>query len=640
VGRFGDEVGILWLPGPGEVRESRAKGATGPKPKVVKVRGTVPESDWKPPTDFPRLTGLVGFDFETYDPDLKKQGSNWPRHGKGKVVGFSLAGEGIRRYYSLYHEGGDNVEDPEQALRYLRDLAASPDVQMVCHNSPYEQGWAKRLGVQFARIPYCTQIAAALLDEYRRYKGGYNLNAVARDYLGAEKDDAMLQTAAAALGLHPKNDLWKIPGRFVGPYGEEDAELARNLFLKMEAQLRAQHLWQVFDLETRYSRVITEQRWRGIRIDVDRAEQIDQEFKDREAEIDREIQTLVGFPVGIWSGDDVAKAFDARGIAHDGSFTQGWMKTLDDPLPRLLLEARKKNKARTTFIESLLALTFNGRVYSQINQLPTDEGGAVSGRASSSNPNQQNQPNKDRDPIMGPLIRGLWLPEEGCQWAAVDYSQQEPRLAVHFAERADARGGREMGDLYRANPRLDMHKMCADLAGIVRWRAKTLNLALMYGKGEAATCHELGFPTIMIEGRNGPREVAGPEGAAFIAAYHAKVPFVNGLKEAVGLAVRRRGFIRTLLGRRCRFGNGKSPAHTGVNRLVQGSAGDQTKKAQVDMYEQLGEIPLVAVHDEVGVNKESDQQLSRVEQCMIEATPLTVPVVVDTAVGRNWGEAL
>lgn len=536
--------------------------------------------------------------------------------------------------------------DPEPCLRYLGDLAKDTGVRFVCHNVPYDLGWLwGRLGFKPVNVPYDTQAAVALLDEFRQGHGGYNLNAVGRDYCGLLKDESLLREAAAHLGLDPKNDIWKIPPKYVGPYAEIDGSNCLQVWNTVEPLLRAQGLWDIFDLECRFTMVITAMRMNGIRVDVDRAEQFSKSLAARELEASKEIKTLLGFEVPIWEGAVIQKAYDALGVDYPHtakgapSFTAPWLKTRTDRFSKLLLAQRRWEKVRCTFIDGFfLELAHNGRIYPQINPLPTDDGGTVSGRVSCAYPNVQQLSAKDEE--LAPEVRGCLLPDEGAEWAANDYSQQEPRLAVHFALLAGVEGARSVAEQYRTNPKTDFHQMVADIAIIKRPQAKILNLALIYGKGEAATCHELGFETEIIQSRNGPREVAGPEGKAFLAAYHRAVPFVNGLKEACKRAVKHKGYIRTLLGRHCRFGEGKSRDHTAVNRLCQGSAADQTKKAMVDMYEQLNEVPLAAVHDEVDNNKWSDRQIDLVRECMVEATPLEVPVVVDTAVGKDWGQAM
>lgn len=660
---FGDEAGVFWLPAPGGTtvrgkREARIHRPVGPPP----------ESYWTHPTDFPRLHGTVALDVETCDPNLKIVGPNWCRAGVGHLAGIGIAWPEGERYYPIGHATGDNM-DRDNVLRYISDLAADSSVQFVCHNAPYDYGWTwGREGMRFANRPYDTQAAIALLDEYRgrpQYiegvgvaPPGYNLNACGRDYCNILKDESKLKEAANYFGLDTKEDLWKLDPIYVGEYGETDAGNCLQLWQTVEPMLRAQGLWDLFILEMRYAVVVAEMRKQGVRVDVDRAERFRDELKRREAEASKRIKQLVGFEVPVWESAALAKAFKHRGIAFpytapskahpngQPSFTASWLKSINDPLAKDVHQIRRWEKVRGTFVEGFfLDLSTNGRVHPQINPLPTDDSGAVSGRSSCEKPNLQQLSAKDVE--MAQEVRGLCLPEEGAEWAALDYSQQEPRIAVHFAFLANVRGAKKIVDMYRNNPRIDFHKMVADLATaasgmlVERGPAKILNLALIYGKGEAATCHELGFETEIIRTKSGREvEVAGPEGKAFLENYHKAVPFVSGLKEKCKRAVKIKGYIRTLLGRRCRFGEGKAKDHMAVNRLVQGSAADQLKKANVDLYEQCGEIPLVNVHDENGLNKWSQQQIDRAVECMIETTPLEVPVVVDVATGRNWGEAL
>lgn len=649
VGRdFGDEDGVFWLPDPGSVTVKGKRAA-----RIHVPHGPEPISDWVPPTDFPRLSGVVALDVETNDPGLKIVGPNWCRPGVGDLVGFALAWPEGERYYPFGHLGGGNL-DRDVCMRYLADLAADSGVQFVAHNALYDYGWTwGRHGVRFANRPWDTQAAVALLDEYRQRNNlGYNLNAVGRDYCGILKDETGLAAAARYYGFDTKQDLWRLHSKHVGPYAETDSGNCLQIWHTLEPLLRAENLWDLFILEMRYAVVVSEMRKRGVRVDTDRAVRFRDELAAKEAEAAKQLRTLVGFEVPVWESATLAKAFDKRSIrypytapseAHPNgqpSFTAGWLKQIDDPLAKFVSQIRRWEKVRGTFVQGFfLDLATDGRVYPQINPLPTDDSGAVSGRSSCEKPNLQQLSAKD--PEMAREVRGLCLPEEGAEWAALDYSQQEPRLAVHFAYLANVRGARQVLNQYRANPRIDFHQMVATLAGILRPQAKILNLALIYGKGEAATCHELGFETEWVKVRSGRMvEVAGPDGKTFIEAYHRIVPFVSGLKDACKRAVKKKGYIRTLLGRRCRFGEGKAKDHMAVNRLVQGSAADQLKKANVDLYEQCTEIPLVNVHDENGLNKWSDRQIDLAVECMIETTPLEVPVIVDVAVGRNWGEAL
>jgi DNA polymerase I-like protein with 3'-5' exonuclease and polymerase domains len=645
---FGDEDGVFWLPSPGTTTLRGKREA-----RIHKPSGPPPESYWELPKDFPRLSGVVALDVETNDPDLKIVGPNWCRPGVGHLAGIAIAWPDGERYYPIGHAGEGNM-DRDAVLRYVADLAADRNVQFVAHNALYDYGWVwGREGIKFANRPWDTQAAVALLDEYRQRNNlGYNLNAVGRDYCNILKDESKLQEAADYFGLRSKHDLWKLAPKYVGEYAETDAGNCLQIWHTIEPMLREQNLWGIFDLEMRYAIVVSEMRKRGVRVDVDRAERFRDELSRREAEAQKQLKNLLGFDVSVWEQGSMVRAFDKRNIAYpytapskahpngQPSFTAPWLKTIDDPVAKLILQIRRWEKVRGTFVEGFfLNLSTNGRVYPQINPLPTDDSGAVSGRSSCEKPNLQQLSAKDVE--MAQEVRGLCLPEEGAEWAALDYSQQEPRLAVHFAFLAGVRGARQVVEQYRKNPKIDFHNMVAELGGIKRPQAKILNLALIYGKGEAATCLELGFETEWIKTRRGEMvEVAGPEGKAFLASYHRIVPFVSGLKDACKRAVKIKGYIRTLLGRRCRFGEGKAKDHMAVNRLVQGSAADQLKKANVDVYEQLGEIPLVNVHDEMGLNKWSQRRIDQCVEIMVETTPLEVPILVDVATGSNWGEAL
>jgi DNA polymerase I-like protein with 3'-5' exonuclease and polymerase domains len=645
MGKFGDEDGLLWLPPPAPIRTNAAGGKR--LPRIHVPRGPLPESNWTAPTDFPRLSGVIALDFENHDPRLLEIGSNWCRPGVGDVAGISIAWPDGERYYPVGHKNGHNL-DRSTVYRYIGDLAKNPDVRFVCHNLPYDLGWLwGRMGIKPFNVPYDTQAAVALLDEFRSRNGdGYNLNAVGRDYCNVLKDETLLNEAAAYFGLDPKADMWMLDPKYVGPYGEGDAGLTLQVWQTVEPMLRAAGLWELFMLEMRYCVVITAMRMNGVRVDTDRAVRYRDELLARAKADSVELKKLTGFEVPALEKGKVQQALEARGIecprtpAGNISITSPWLKTLDDPVAKLIVNIRRLDKVRTTFIEGFfLELATNGRVYPQINPLPTDDAGTISGRSSCTNPNLQQLSAKD--PELARDVRGCCLPEEGAEWAALDYSQQEPRLAVHFAYLAGVRGAATVVQQYRRDPRTDFHNMVNALAnGIGRGRAKILNLAMIYGKGEAATCHDLGFETEWIQTRYGPREVAGPEGKAFIENYHRLVPFVSGLKDACIKAVKKRGQIRTLLGRLCRFGEGKNSNHKAVNALVQGSAADQLKKANVDIYEETGQVPLVNVHDEIGLNKWSDAQIDRCSQIMVETTPLEVPIIVDVATGKNWGEAL
>jgi DNA polymerase I-like protein with 3'-5' exonuclease and polymerase domains len=333
------------------------------------------------------------------------------------------------------------------------------------------------------------------------------------------------------------------------------------------------------------------------------------------------------------------------------SFTKAWLDECGHPVAKMIVEAREVQKTYSTFLESYLGFSAkDGRVHTHFNQLRNDEGGTVSGRLSASNPNLQQVP--ARHEVIGPLVRGLFLPEEGQLWAANDFSSQEPRLLVHYATLLDLPGAEKMANAYKENPDTDFHQMVADMAGIKRKAAKTIGLGLMYGMGKQKLANSLDLPL--------------DEASELIATFHSKVPFLKGTVDAVMKRIEHPasgGAIRTLLGRKCRFplwepmewGVNKAlpreqaiieygsrikraGTYKGLNRLIQGSAADQTKAGMVALAKAGFDIRL-QVHDEIALSVRNRDEAREAADIMVKAVKLEVPSRVDVETGLSWGAA-
>jgi DNA polymerase I-like protein with 3'-5' exonuclease and polymerase domains len=309
-----------------------------------------------------------------------------------------------------------------------------------------------------------------------------------------------------------------------------------------------------------------------------------------------------------------------------------------------IARAREINKAHTTFIDTILKHSYKGRIHAEINQLRGDNGGTVTGRFSYSNPNLQQIPARNKE--LGPRIRSLFIPEEGHTWGCFDYSQQEPRLVVHYAALQNLYGVEEVLDSYNEGD-ADFHTIVADMAEIPRSQAKTINLGLFYGMGKNKLQAELGVSKEKSDG--------------LFRQYHNKVPFVKQLMDNVMQRAQNSGKIRTLLGRLCRFhlwepnqfgihkalphdaallehGPGIKRAYTykALNRLIQGSAADMTKKAMIDLHKE-GIIPHIQVHDELDISVMDHTHVEHIKEIMENAVSLEVPNKVDYESGPNWG---
>ena len=610
------------------------------------------DSDWIAPSEYPDLSKAteIAIDLETKDPNIKTKGSGWATFD-GHIVGFAVAAYGQQWYFPISHDAGGNM-DIAITTAWMQDVLKTPATK-IFHNASYDVGWLLVNGFEIRGQIVDTMIAAALINENRF---SFSLNACAKDYLGEIKSETFLNEKAKEWGIDPKADLWKLPAGYVGYYAEQDAGLTLRLWERFKTEISKQSLHDVWDMEMELLPILIETRRRGIRVDEAKAADLKKEFVKKEKTILHEIKKQTTLDVDIWAARSVAQVFDRIGVEYprtpkskEPSFTQNWLVNCDNPIAQLIRQAREINKFHSTFIDSIQRYVHKGRIHSEINQLRSDQGGTVSGRLSYSNPNLQQIPARNKE--YGDKIRSLFLPEEGKQWGSFDYSQQEPRLVAHYAASVNDHfeGAAEFIEAYK-NESADFHQIVADMAGISRTQAKTINLGLFYGMGKNKLATELGLHKDRAE--------------ELIRRYGERVPFVKKLATDVSSSASKYGFIRTIKGRKCRFdmwepstfGMNKAmdyeaaKAHYGnnirraftykaLNRLIQGSAADQTKEAMIQCYK-AGYKPLLQIHDELcfSINEEAD--IKNVKEIMENAIEsLKVPSKVDIALGRSWGEA-
>ena len=620
-----------------------------------------PKSEWVPPHELPDITGAksIAIDVETKDPNLKTKGPGWPT-GDGEVVGYAVAVDGWKGYIPIRHGGGGNI-DERIVNNWMKKVCESP-AEKIMHNAQYDAGWLRRMGFTLNGRIIDTMVVASLLDENRF---SYSLNALAFDYLAKTKSEKNLTEAARDFGVDPKAELWKLPSMHVGPYAEVDAELTLELWNYFKTLISKEDLWSIINLELDVLPVLIDMTWKGVRIDKDRVERTRDYLLKEEKEMLAKIKHITGMNVEVWAAQSLAKAFDSVGISYPKtekgapSFTRSFLSEHEHELPKMILRTRGLNKTHGTFINTIMKHTaVDGRIHSHINQIRSDDGGTVSGRISMNNPNLQQIP--ARDPELGPMIRSLFLPEEGEEWASIDFSQQEPRILVHYAhaygksQGHDMQGVQEFVDGYQNDPDMDFHTMVADMAKIPRKQAKTINLGMMYGMGVNKLSDQLDIPV--------------EEAKKLVNQYHDRVPFVKMLMHGVMNKLNSRqssGSIRSILGRKCRFDlwepdtfamnkalpykdaiNEHGPTtrlrraytYKALNRLIQASAADMTKKAMVDIHK-LGITPLIQIHDEIAVSVSSKEQVESIVDAMENAVPLGVPNKVDVEIGPSWGES-
>jgi|TARA_R110002020_G_scaffold524_1_gene2603 DNA polymerase-1 len=634
------------------------------------------ESVWFPPEHLPDLKNekIISLDVETKDPNIRNLGPGWVRND-GRLIGIAVASSEWNAYLPIAHEGGGNMAK-DIVLRWLQDQL-DHGMSVVFHNAQYDLGWLLSEGIEVKGDILDTMVAAPLLDENRF---SYSLNALASTYLGQRKAEEDLRRAADQHGVDAKAEMWKLPAERVATYAEMDAALTLRLWHVLYKKLIEDDCEKILNLETSLLPMVFEMRRRGVKVDVDKAQETKDYLENKEKKLLEEIKRETDVDLEPWNAKSLAMVFDNLGLSYERtekseapSFTKHFLKTHAHPIAKKILEIREYNKANTTFVDTILNHQHNGRIHCQFNQLRSDEGGTVSGRFSSSHPNLQQVPSRHAE--IKSLIRGLFVPEEGCKWGSFDYSAQEPRWLMHYASLTpstkDNEKVREIVDQYQKDD-IDFHQLVADIAGVERTLAKTINLGIMYGMGIGKLAQTLG-------------DIPFEEARTVRNEYDEKVPFIRALASAVMDTASKRMEIRTLLGRKCRFPmrelkgyskDRKTPIHVdkleerwldilntpdserpkgwktfdpvkyqvafvykALNRLIQASAADQTKQAMKDCMDH-GHWPMLTVHDELCFSIESDDQVSEIKGLMENcASDLCIPSKVDVGLGDNWGSA-
>ena len=608
-----------------------------------------PQTEWVPPESFPDLSQEceIAIDLETKDPNLNHAMGSGSIVKNGNIVGISVATQTWSGYFPIAHEGGGNM-DKGIVSKWLHKVLSN-DVDKIFHNAMYDVCWLRSAGFKINGRIIDTMIASALVDENQMR---YDLNSCARRYTGQGKDEAALYEAAKTWGVDAKAEMYKLPAIYVGAYAEKDAELTLALWQELKKEIDCQDIWNIWELETELFPCLVDMRFLGVRVNEEQALKEKKTLLEQEKQLLHKVKKETNVEVQIWAARSIAQVFDKLKLPYDRtlktqapSFTKNFLQNHPHPLVKQIAQAREINKAHTTFIDTILKHAHKGRIFAEINQLRGDNGGTVTGRFSYSNPNLQQIPARNKD--LGPRIRRLFIPEEGHRWGCFDYNQQEPRLVVHYASLQNLYGVGDVLDAYREG-NADFHAIVADMADIPRKQAKTINLGLFYGMGKNKLQAELGVNKEKAE--------------ELFKQYHGKVPFVKQLMDSVMKRAQDSGKIRTLLGRLCRFhlwepnqfgihkslpheealrehGPGIRRAYTykALNKLIQGSAADMTKKAMIELYKEKI-IPHIQVHDELDISVKDDKESKKIVKIMESAVELEVPNKVDYESGENWGK--
>ena len=691
--------------------------------------------------DVPQLSELnlegidtVAIDLETYDPNLKTKGSGAVRKD-GFVTGIAIATKNQTFYFPIAHHMTDNLNTKE-TWNYLNEkVFQNKDITKVFHNAMYDVCWIRSATGQMLKGKLLdTMIAASVIDETRMR---YSLDSISKDYLKESKYkyDLAEKVLEWSNGMikDPMSNMHKLPHHLVKDYAEQDVNLTLKLWelfekkldevlytkIKADGSKEFKTCRKIFELETKLFPCLVDMKFKGVRIDVEKAKVLGKLLEKRRDNLLKIIKKHTDVDIDIWAASSIKallehekitdyektkdrkkklKGKDGKNILDEKGepktelvpsttpkLPKDYLKTHKNRFLRMIVKARECDKAKNTFVEGLLDFVHEGRIHADINQIRSDQGGTVTGRFSMSNPNLQQIPSKG---IIGKKMRELFIPDEGCVWGSFDYSQQEPRIVVHYAltlypykdpDREMPNNLREslekIEESYKTSD-VDFHQVVADMAQIPRTTAKTINLGLFYGMGKIKLASELNLTKAQAN--------------TLFNTYHEKAPFVKKLSQDLIEFAEDNKLLFTLGDRFCRFNrwetrdrewnskinryepvdilteekakiafkaelldkfkdsiadnymkdftNYYKPAFTykALNRLIQGSAADMTKKAMVDLYEQ-GILPQIQIHDELCLSIKNDKEAKKVEQTMKYAIPLKVPNKVNYKKGSNWG---
>ncbi len=633
------------------------------------------------------LYGPIALDTENHDPKLKDRGSGWPyrKDGQngGKIIGIAVKSDNVQTYLPIGHSEGNL--DPLKVKGWLSEQLTRDQKQpKIFANAMYDVGWFRAEGIRMSGPLHDVMYMAPLIDENRM---SYSLDRLGKDYLNIGKDESGLAEEAKRLGIkntkkdNVKGHLMRIHPDIVGVYAKQDVEVTRQLWDYFSPIIEEQQLQEVYQLEMDLIPMLIDMRMRGVRVDVATAELEQRRLLEDEAEARAYIKDITGLAIGSWdNAAELARVFDKLEIKYgttekssQPSITQGWLKGLGHPVADAVLRGRKVSNMRSTFLENaILDLQEDGRVYPNFNQLRKDDDsasgvigkevktgtkGTVSGRFSSSNPNFQQIPSPEKDPDLGHLVRKLFLPEEGEMWHGLDYSAQEPRAIVHFAEMTRCPGAADIAQRYRDDPDTDFHMENAalimaakpDFAESVakaRKPVKIIGLGLAYGMGGGKLAMTLGMEYTMASFQKGDKVFeymrAGAEAQEVLNTFDRAAPYIKALALKCQKAVREKGYIRTPTGRRFRFPKDDAGQYMflnkALNRLIQGTSADMTKVSLRAMYRE-GILPHGTVHDENDISSSCPKTVKRAKEIMETCFPLQVPIRVDVGTGKNWGDA-
>jgi DNA polymerase-1 len=581
-------------------------------------------------TDAPEDRGLIRGGDEPFaeTPAKKKKTGN---------DSMSIAARMLRESTPTSVRNLPPLDSPE--MQPLRDLLEDPAVRKTAQNSKYDLLMLRSAGVNLAGLDFDTMLASYVLDPGRRSHG---LDVLALEFL----DHTMTSYTDLCGKGRTAIPFDECPVSAARDYACEDADMALRLRRVFEPQLESYELTRLFDgVEIPLVDVLAEMEWTGIAIDLPLFASLKQRFQAEREAVEKQIYEAAGMEFNINSNPQLRDILFGKlnlpviKRTSTGPSTDAAVLTelaeAGHELPTLLMEYRELSKLENTYLDALPRLVNprTGRLHTSFNQTV-----ASSGRLSSNDPNLQNIPIRRE---LGRDIRRGFIPRKDWLLLAADYSQIELRLLAHLShDPAFVEAFQAGGDIHRQTAALIFEVPVDEVTSTMRSRAKTINFATIYGQGAHALSRQLG--------------IEHAEAKEFITRYFERFQGVRNYLDSMVAFAREHGYVQTIFGRRRyipelrerNFNIRAFGERVAANSPIQGSAADLIKIAMIRIDDslrtrQLQSKMLLQVHDELVFEvmpSELDQVKEVVKYEMEHAAELSVPLVVDLGVGKNWLE--
>ncbi len=558
------------------------------------------------------------------------------------LVGFSLAtAPGRACYVPLRHQGGAEQMAPADAIATLAPLLAEPSVLKVFQNAKFDLHVLARAGARTVS-PIDDTMVISYSQEGGRH--GHGMDELSRLHLGHAPItyDEVTGTGRARVGFAA------VPIERAAAYAAEDADVTLRLWHALKPGLREVRALALYEqIERRLIPVLAAMERAGIKVDAAELSRISVELTERMGTIEAEIHRLAGHEFNVGSGKQLGEVlFDQMGLTGGRRMKTGaWgtdasvlaaLAEQGEELAARVLEWRQLQKLKSTYADALVneINPETGRVHTSFMMA-----GTSTGRLASTDPNLQNIPIRTEE---GGRIRRAFIAEPGHVLVSADYSQIELRLLAHVADIGTLKEAFAGGEDIHTRTAAEVFGVpAAGMDPLTRRRAKAINFGIIYGISPFGLGRQLGIPPA--------------EARAYIDTYFARYPGIRAYMERAKEEARTNGFVLTAFGRRCYIEGirDKNPARRGyaeraaINAPLQGGAADIIKRAMVRMPAALTKAGLRArmllqVHDELlfeAPAAEAEGTAKTVADVMTHAAELSVPLAVETGIGRNWAEA-